>query len=45
MALAEKRRRAAEARSPLERLLSRGPQPSATPALLLPLADGLHQDR
>ena len=39
MALAEKRRRAAEARSPLERLLNRGSQQSAAPALLLPLAD------
>lgn len=45
MALAEKRRRAAEARSPLDRLLNRGPQPTAATALLLPLADGTqHSD-
>jgi len=38
MALAERRRRAAEARSPLDRLLNRDPHPKGPPALLLPLA-------
>jgi len=41
--LAERRRIAARARSTLDRLLNRDPQPKDAPALLLPLAGGPHE--
>jgi hypothetical protein len=41
MLLAEQRRTAAAARSPLDRVLNRDPAPRAAPALLLPLATEL----
>jgi hypothetical protein len=42
MLLAEQRRIAARARSPLDRLLNRDPEPKNAPALLLPLAGEPH---
>jgi hypothetical protein len=42
MLLAEQRRIAARARSPLDRLLNRDPEPKNAPALLLPLAGDPH---
>jgi hypothetical protein len=39
MLLAEQRRAAAAARSPLDRVLNRGARPADPPALLLPMAD------
>lgn len=43
MLLAERRRIAARARSPLDRLLNRDPEPRNSPALLLPLAGDPHE--
>jgi hypothetical protein len=39
MLLAEQRRAAAAARSPLDRVLNRDPKPRNAPAVLLPMAD------
>ena len=44
MLLAEQRRNAAAARSPLDRVLNRDPTPKAPPALLLPEASEIERD-
>ena len=44
MLLAEQRRNAAAARSPLDRVLNRDPTPNAPPALLLPEASEIERD-
>lgn len=45
MLIADQRRLAVAARSPLDRVLHRAPRPANAPALLLPDADDLHPDR